>query len=386
MPSTTLPLYKGDYHGVFFYDFIKELNKKNVDITIITPSDSKAKDYEIRDGIKIKRFNYFFSKRFQKLAYGDGLAINLRNDPSLWFQVPFFNFFMFNSIRNEMKNYDLIHAHFGLSGLMSIIARFFSNKKIPIITSFYGKDIDLARKFLPLFKILFRKGDLFITLSKDMGKELESLGCKKEKIIPLNLGVNVNEFKYKKRTKKKKITILLIGRLIEKKGIKYAIEAVSKIKNVEFRILGDGYLEKELKNLAKKLNCDIKFISYKGIKDTRKLTVKEYYNADLFLLPSVVSKDGDKEGTPFVLMEAQSTGLCCISTFHAGIPEIVVNNKTGLLVREKDVNAIKEKLLYFNDYRKRVEFGKNGRKNIEKNFNQEKQVESFISCYKKVKK
>ena len=74
--------------------------------------------------------------------------------------------------------------------------------------------------------------------------------------------------------------------------------------------------------------------------------LESFYQAHLFLAPSVTAKDGDQEGTPTVLLQAMATGLPVVSTVHSGIPEMVQDGVSGFLVPERDVDALTEKVAY----------------------------------------
>ena len=92
--------------------------------------------------------------------------------------------------------------------------------------------------------------------------------------------------------------------------------------------------------------------------------------ADIFLAPSVTSADGDQEGIPVVLMEAMAHGLAVISSHHSGIPELVVDQKTGLLVDERDSGALARKIEFLiANPDQLVKLGTEGRKAVEADYN-----------------
>lgn len=378
--TTSLTRYKEDYLANFIYESIKNLKiNENIDLDIIAPDTIDSKKYEKRDNINIHRFTYAYPRRLQKLAYGSGIAINLRKNPLLYLQVPGFGLSFLNKALRIYDNHNIIYCQLVFSGLIGVVLRRILNKKIPVITTFWGNDVDNLAKHKSLYNMLIKEGDLFITLSPDMSNDLIDIGCDKSKVKDINIGINLDNFRYRKPKRNNKITFLFVGRLIEKKGIKYAIDAFNKIKNnnFEFRILGDGPLEDELKSQVRNLNLQnkVKFITNKNVKNPRKLALDEFNRADIFVLPSVLASDGDKEGTPFVLMEAQAMGIPCISTFHAGIPYVILENKTGFLVKEKDIDDLSNKMLKLaKDYKLRLKFSKAGRKHIEENYNQDKQI------------
>jgi len=134
------------------------------------------------------------------------------------------------------------------------------------------------------------------------------------------------------------------------------------IVNIKLRIGGYGYFESELKKFVDENNLG-KYISFIGpLKYGSIEMITELKNADALIHPSVLTKD-DKEGIPGAIVEAMFTGLPIISTYHGGIPYIIENNKTGILVKEWDIHGLSNAILNLMDsesYRELL--GKSGQK------------------------
>jgi len=133
-----------------------------------------------------------------------------------------------------------------------------------------------------------------------------------------------------------------VGRLIEKKGLRYAIEAVAKIVRkypfIEYVIVGDGYERANLKRLIRNLdvNDNVQLVGWK----TQNEIVQLLQQSDIFVLPSVTSCIGSQEGIANALKEAMLIGVPVITTYGAGTAELVANGKNGLLVPQKNVMAL----------------------------------------------
>lgn len=186
-------------------------------------------------------------------------------------------------------------------------------------------------------------------------------------------GIKCSLLEYKSRQLEddKAIHILTIARLVEKKGVYYAIKAIKKlIQNsykIRYSIAGDGKLRDELENLISELGLEkeVQILGWKNHDDIIQL----FLNADILLAPSVTSKDGDQEGIPNVIKEAMALGLPVVSTYHSGIPELVEDNVTGYLVPERDANALADKIAYLCDNTNIwPELGVAGRKRVEAGF------------------
>ncbi|OQX53652.1 MAG: colanic acid biosynthesis glycosyltransferase WcaL, partial [Candidatus Cloacimonas sp. 4484_209] len=247
--------------------------------------------------------------------------------------------------------YDIIHCHFGPIGLFGAFLKEIGIKS-RLVTTFHGYDMSsfIVSNGNNVYKNLFLNGDLFLPISDYWKRKLVRLGCDEKKIVVHRMGINLEKFEFSERGKQtgEPIKILTIGRLVEKKGHRYAIEAVSKIvkkhKNIEYIIAGDGPLRQGLESLVRKLEIE-KYVKFLGVVNQDEL-LKLYQYVHIFILPSMTARNGDQEGIPVVLMEAQATGLPVISTFHSGIPEGVLDGKSGFLVPEKDVDALADRLEY----------------------------------------
>lgn len=294
----------------------------------------------------------------------------------------------------NINSIKLIHAHFGQNGYASLALK--KKLDVPLITSFYGYDSGrLGKVFKPYYKYLAREGELFLALSMDMKRDLINLGFPEEKIIIHHLGINLNEFKYSELIQNKKFKILTVARLDEVKGVQFVIKAIKifidkypqeRIK-LTYTVLGGGIFEKNLKELVYKLGLEdiVDFKNNLISTSARKMVKEEMMNCNLFCLCSFVAPNGGKEGTPVVLMEAQACGRPCIATFHAGIPEVVVDRETGILVNEGSEYEIADAIekYYFSIERLKND-GLNARKHIENNFNQDKQMDILVKIFKSI--
>lgn len=308
--------------------------------------------------------------KYGKLA----LSLNL-----LYIVVPFLN-----------KQFDIIHSHFGPNGNIGI-----KLKEIGIpgkyVTSFHGYDANSYPKIKGknIYNYLFNKGDLFIANTNFTKHQLINIGCDEKKVVILPVGLRIDRFKFatKKIKKNDFIKILTIGRLVEKKGHKYIIEAIAKIiqknKGVQYIIAGDGPLRSELKALVKNLNLE-KYIKFLGAVDQDK-ALEIYQQSHIFVLPSITAKNEDREGQALVIQEAQAMGLPVISTLHNGIPEGVIDGRSGFLVPEKDVNALVEKLGYLIEHPEIwPAMGKCGREFVEKKYNIQELNNQLVRIYQKL--
>lgn len=286
------------------------------------------------------------------------------------------------------KKYDIIHCQYGTIGRDWAYIK--EVLDAGLVVSFRG--YDLMRMILEhgssVYKELFDKGDVFLPVCQYFAQKLEEIACPAQKIRILYSGIDIKKYPYRERTFnfRENIKLLSVGRLVEKKGIKYVIYAVEKLvkqyPNVRHTIVGTGKLEGELKQLTKSLKLEghIHFIN--SLADEE---MKEVYNrSQIFILPCVHAQDHDQEGIPNALKEAMATGMPVISTRHSGIPELVQDGVSGFLAPEKDVDALVEKCEYLITHPQRcAEMGRAGRRYVEEYFDIKKLNNRLVELYTK---
>jgi len=269
------------------------------------------------------------------------------------------------------KPFDIIHCHFGPNGVFAVRLRELGVIGGKISTVFHGYDLSsfIKLKGRSVYDELFKKGDLFLPISHYWAEYLMRLGCPKNKIVVHRMGIDTERFRKKQLniSMAKEIKILSVARLVEKKGIAFGIEAVAEIiddfPNIRYEIVGDGPLRDTLKGIIERYGLEEKIIlsGWKSQVDVLKILK----SSDILLVPSITSKDGDQEGIPVILMEGMAVGLPVISTFHSGIPELVQDGVSGILVNEKDTMAMARSIRQIASDRQQMEkMGRKGRRYV----------------------
>jgi len=285
------------------------------------------------------------------------------------------------------QEYDIIHCHFGPNGNIGMLLNNLGVRG-RVITSFYGYDISAhVEQFgRTIYDPLFQQGDLFIAISDAVNERLIRLGCDKDKVVKHPLGIDVEKFHSEERKRQigEKVKILTVARLVEKKGLEYSIKAVAKVvkkhPHVEYNVAGDGPLGSHLESLISESGVkeQVRLLGWQDQDQIRRL----YQESHIFVLASVIARNGDQEGTPTVLMEAQAQGLPIVSTLHSGIPEIVLDGRSGFLVPERDVDALAERLQYLIEHPECwPEMGRAGRRFVEEHHDIKKLNRRLVRIY-----
>lgn len=245
---------------------------------------------------------------------------------------------------------DLIHAHFGTSAVD--IWPYAKALNLPMLVTLHGFDISIYREWWEsgkrgrrkrkypqqLLKLAQEPKVHFLAVSSAIKERAIKFGIPAEKITVSYIGVNTEDFTPGPvPLLQRKNRILYVGRLVEKKGAKYLIEAFATVKkavpDAELIIVGKGGMEEQLRNQVQQLNLyDVTF--------TGSLTsgqVKEQIDScKIFCLPSITAESGDAEGLPISILEAQASGVFVVSSSNGGIDDNLLNGETCFTFDEKN--------------------------------------------------
>jgi glycosyltransferase involved in cell wall biosynthesis len=304
------------------------------------------------DGLNVVRFPYFWPSRWQKLAYG-GMLPNLKRNPLLWAQVPFF-------LAAELisawwivwrQRPDVIHAHWIVpQGLVAAMLRLITGK--PVVMTAHGGDVYGAQGGIKnrLKRWALGHSSALTAVSRDLASALEALaGSGVPGVEVISMGVDADRFSRTQAQPELKgqlgiagPMLLFVGRLAEKKGVRYLLDAMPTVlkqyPDACLLVIGDGPLRADLEAQARSLTLG-DAVRFLGAKRPDELPAF-YGAADVFVGPSIVAEDGDVEGLPVSIMEAMASGCPVVATDVGGISELVVNGETGLLVAQADSRAI----------------------------------------------
>ncbi len=297
------------------------LEKKGHEVIIIT---KKARFDDTLHGLKVIRINSIFST-------------------SQTLDIPKIN--ELEEILKKIKP-DIIHAHHAFSpiSLLSISL----GRKLGIKTVLTNHSIQFMYDFdylwAPSSYILFpyrkyiNEADSIIAVSNSAKQFISYFTNKEVKVIPN--GIYVSEFAQKKKEFDGR-SILFVGRFVYRKGLHLLLEAMKNIrkenKEVKLTMVGTGYLYPVLKLLVEALNLQKNVIIKKSL-DRNKL-IKLYQRSNVFAMPSIFG-----ESFGIVLLEAMAAKTPIVAMNHGGIKEVIIDNETGLLVKNPSPKELAEKI------------------------------------------
>ena len=288
--------------------------------------------------------------------------------------------------------YDIIHCQFGMLGPQALLVKQVAAGTTKLITSFRGADASRWMQNRPgVYDELFKEGDLFCPVSQSLRKRIMQEGCNGKKIVVVPSSIDCEKFRYsRRRISEGELTkVVTIGRLVEKKGIRYALEAIARLvasgRNVNYFVVGDGRLRGNLECLIEDLGIE-KHVQLLGWRNQEEV-IQLFQTMHIIVAPSITAANGDQEGIPNVVKEAMALGLPVISTWHGGIPELVEDGVSGFLVKERDVDSLADRLSYLVDHPEAwLKMGSEGRACIEKSYDMNKLNDQLVDLYEKTLK
>jgi glycosyltransferase involved in cell wall biosynthesis len=250
----------------------------------------------------------------------------------------------------EEENAQILHAHFGTVAVdIWPLARALG---LPMMVTLHGYDINIRRewwenghggwrrrRYPKQLLALAREPHVhFIAVSEAIRRRAIDFGIPVEKITVCYIGVDTERFRPGGMPiSQRPSRVLFVGRLIEKKGAAYLIEAFSdisrKIPDAELVIVGDGPLRQQLETQARATSARITFLGALN-NDQIKLQLDQ---ARIFCLPSITASNGDAEGLPIVILEALACGVPVVTSARGAVGEAVVNNESGFTFPERDI-------------------------------------------------
>jgi glycosyltransferase involved in cell wall biosynthesis len=282
----------------------------------------------------------------------------------------------------------LVHAHFGLSGPSAL--KLATALGVPLVVTYHGRDATisdeevrrsmLGREFLRGRARVIERASLIIAVSDFIRERLIARGYPPERIVTHRNGIDTGFFQPIAR--KREPVVVFVGRFVEKKGCEFLLRALGELRRqgqpARCVLIGDGPLRGHLERVAEQAGVDAEFAGFLPLTDVR----ERLASASVVVVPSVTAANGDSEGLPTVILEAQAMGTPVVATRHAGNAEGVSEGHSALLVAERDVAGLACAIRTFLDSPAAVSsFGSAGREFVQANFRLDAQVDGLERIY-----
>ena len=327
--TSTYPRWAGDHEPGFVHELSRRLTEQ-FDIRVVGPHAPGVLRCETMDGVNVRRFRYA-PLRMQTLVNDGGIVTNLKRQPWKWLLVPSFTLGLFWSIWCEIRRWrpDIVHAHWLIpQGLVMALLSVVWSRTPPFVVTSHGADLFALRAWpLPALKrFVARRAAALTVVSNSMLDELERLGVPPEKISVQPMGVDLeNRFTPDESVTRSTNELLFVGRLVEKKGVRYLLEALPKIieahPDAYLTIAGFGPEESALRRQAESLGIR-EHVHFLGAVPQERLPAL-YRRAAVFVAPFVATASGDQEGLGLVTVEAVGCGCPVIVSDLPAVCDVV---------------------------------------------------------------
>lgn len=347
-----------------------------INLAIFSPNENATSETFIQAHKKLPfNIKYYYNGLLPNSLEGQGpllksrITNRLRNKLNSKFTS--YERALIKSLKKEKV--DCVLAEYGITACHTL--KVVKHLNLPLIVHFFGFEAshhDTIEKYKEDYNHVFKYAARIIVVSRKMIEDVKKLGCSSEKIVLSYCGPNETFFDVKPHYLSSQF--LSIGRFVEKKAPYLTISAFHKVveKHPEARLalVGDGLLLNVCKNLVKLWKLE-KSVDFLGIRNPEE--IGELFEKSIALVQhSIITENGDSEGTPVVVLDAQAAGLPVISTFHAGISDVIINEETGLLVEEHDVEGMAKNMMRLLQEKGLTQrLGNAGRKRIRENFSLE---------------
>ncbi|MCP4469934.1 MAG: glycosyltransferase [Gammaproteobacteria bacterium] len=279
----------------------------------------------------------------------------------------------------------LIHAHFFNDGIDAV--KIGARLDRPVITTVHGHDItkhENARTGHSISRRFFEQVDGVVAVSNFIAEQALARGCPENKLIQHYIGIDLDKFSQPKEESTRP-SLLFVGRLVEKKGCTYLLQAMERLKTrfpeLMLTIIGAGNLDTELQREASVRGLNVVFAGTASAAEIRQHLSRSW----LFVAPSITAQSGDAEGLGMVFLEAQALQTPVVSFRSGGLVEAVEDEVSALLSDEKDVAGLAENIAtLLENSNLRHDMGLAGRKRVEQHFDLRKQCAKLETIYDKL--
>ena len=286
--TTSYPRHAADPAGAFVRDAVEHLQACGVEVEVVSPAS----------------FRHF------GIAYGSGIAGNLRAAPWKIALLPAFLVVFALAARKAARGADLVHAHWLPSGFAAVA----TGK--PFVVQLWGTDVELARRARWLFRPILRRARVTVCASNALAADARELGARDVRVIPSGVAIP-----FEVGPSDEPPHALYIGRLSEEKGV---LELAEAARGLPLVIVGDGPLRAQAPHA-------LGFVPPSE--------VGAYLER-----AAVVVCPSRREGYGVVAREAMAYARPVIATSVGGLPDAVIDGETGLVVPPRDVEALRAAL------------------------------------------
>jgi glycosyltransferase involved in cell wall biosynthesis len=372
---------------------IERLYDRNVEVEVLAPSYRGGGDHMIGK-IRVHRFRYA-PGRIETLTHDQTAPDRIREHPQFSALVPGYVAAGTLAARRLARSgrFDVVHSFWPLPhGIFGLAASRAGD--IPLVCTFFGVELRWVRTqlpfFAPLLRTIIRHSDAITAISGHTAAEVQRLVPDAQMVIvPFGAAIapdakaeEINAAPDAGRP----FHLLFVGRLVQRKGVEVLLDAIAHLRAeraVHLSIVGDGPLLGSLRQRASELGIT-HLVDFAGFVPAGELS-RRFSDCDAFVLPAVEDAKGDVEALGVVLIEALLHGTPVIASDSGGIPEIVLHQRTGLLVRSGDSTALAGAIRrYIDDPGLAQKLAAQGQQHVKSRFSWDTIIGTLAETYERV--
>jgi len=350
MLTSSYPKFPGDVTAPFIESIARGVVARGHAVDVVLPHHPELRR---PPGEPLRFFAYRYAPcdGWSLWGYAQSLEADVRVRRRVYLLAPLVALALRAQVGERLlaQRYDVIHAHWVVPNA-ALVVDLLATHGVPLVVSLHGSDVFLAERFAParaLARVALRAAGAITACSGDLQRRALALGAPAERTRTVPYGVDTAAFapvvgadasgmRRRLGAAEGDFLVLAAGRLVEKKGFRFLVEAAARVPGLRVAIAGDGDLRTELEAQVRALRAPV---TLAGNLD-RGTLARALAAADAVAVPSVVDRAGNVDGLPNALLEALAAARPVVATRVAGIPDVLEDGVNGLLVPEKDAGAL----------------------------------------------
>lgn len=381
--GSTYPRNQVDHEVPWLRESVRRLAARGHKVTVIAPAYLGLKDHEI-DGIQVRRFRYA-PARWEMLTHGEGAPNKLKKNPLL--KLLSLTYLISGAYAAwkicRQQRIDVLHVHWPFPhGLMALLPGWLLRCKV--VYTCHSAEFALAagsKLSTSLLAFCLRRSFAITANSTHTAGLVRQVSGREAQIIPWGTTIHIDPTA---EPIPQPVPLLLFsGRLIERKGVDFLLRAMPSIlsrRKVRLVITGDGHCRAEWVELARSLGLS-EAVAFAGFVSNEELS-SLFRSCSIYVHPAIYDSRGDTEGQGVVLVEALSNRRPVVASAVGGIVDVVKDGQTGMLVPEKNPDAIAQAVIRLLDnpaYARQL--GDQGYAHARSYFNWDRIMDQYESIY-----
>ncbi len=356
MLTSSYPKHAGDVTAPFIESIARGVAARGHTVDVVLPHHPGLRRPE-SDPVRFFTYRYA-PDRLSLWGYAQSMDADVSVKKLVYLLVPLVALALRRVVHQRMaaQRYDVVHAHWVVPNAVLVhdMAR---SHAVPLVVSLHGSDVFVAERSRTagrLARATLAQAGAVTACSRDLHERALRLGAPASRTRTVPYGVDLESFgsgppdpgvRERLGALPGELLVLAFGRLVEKKGFRYLIEAAARVPGIRVVLAGEGDLRAELDALAQKSGAPLSFVG--ALERSALFAALEA--ADVAVVPSVVDRAGNVDGLPNALLESLAAGRAVIASRVAGIPDVVTHAQDGLLVAPKDTAGLAQALTRLRD-------------------------------------